>query len=165
MPSILPKTPRIGLGYDIHQLVTNRPLCIGGVHIPYHKGAIGHSDADVLLHALCDALLGALNLGDIGTHFPNTDPQYKNIDSAILVRKVYEKIQHHRYEIINIDAVVHLEAPQIKPHVPAIQQRIADLLALSPSVVSIKATTHEQLGAIGRNEGIAAQVIALLVSL
>ena len=122
---------RIGIGYDLHRLVANKPLRIGGVSIPYHKGALGHSDADVLLHALCDALLGGLALGDIGTHFPDTDPQYKDINSMHLLKQVHQKITDQQYHIVHIDAVVHLEKPKLAPHISAIRLNIAQALELA----------------------------------
>jgi 2-C-methyl-D-erythritol 2,4-cyclodiphosphate synthase len=145
---------RIGSGIDFHQLVEGRDLWIGGIHIPHHKGALGHSDADVLLHAICDALLGALSLGDIGTHFPDTDNAFKNIDSKILLQRTYE--------IVNIDATLCLEAPKIKPHVIAMQECIASILHIGNKDISIKATTTETMGFTGREEGLVATATCLL---
>ncbi|MFM8805942.1 MAG: 2-C-methyl-D-erythritol 2,4-cyclodiphosphate synthase [Sphingomonadales bacterium] len=153
---------RIGSGVDFHQLVEGRELWIGGVCIPHHKGALGHSDADVLLHAICDALLGALALGDIGIHFPNTDPAYKNIDSKRLLAKCYELIMQKGYRVVNIDSTLCLEAPKIKPYVDAMREAIAGILQLSITDVSVKATTTEKMGFAGREEGLMAYATALL---
>ena len=155
---------RIGSGIDFHQLVEGRDLWIGGVKIPHTKGALGHSDADVLLHAICDALLGALSLGDIGTHFPDTDNTYKNIDSKILLQKTNELIQAKGYSIINIDSSLCLEAPKIKPYVNAMQTCIAGILGIELDAVSIKATTTEKMGFVGREEGLVAYATCLLSS-
>ena len=144
---------RIGSGIDFHQLVAGRDLWIGGILIPHHKGALGHSDADVLLHAICDALLGALSLGDIGTHFPDTDNAFKNIDSKILLQRTYDLITAEGYQIVNIDATLCLEAPKIKPYVMAMQECIA-----------IKATTTETMGFTGREEGLVATATCLLMA-
>lgn len=154
---------RIGSGVDYHKLVTGRDLWLGGVKIPHHKGALGHSDADVLLHAICDALLGALCLGDIGVHFPDTDPAYKNIDSKILLEKTAALISQEEYTIVNVDSTVCLESPKIKTYVPQMQKIIADLLSVSTKDISIKATTAEQLGFIGREEGLMAYATVLLI--
>jgi 2-C-methyl-D-erythritol 2,4-cyclodiphosphate synthase len=153
---------RIGTGIDFHQLVEGRDLVIGGVTIPHHKGALGHSDADVLLHAICDALLGALALGDIGIHFPNTDERFKNIDSKILLQHVVELIKEKGYGIVNIDSTLCLEQPKIKPHVPAMQSTIAQLCHITINDVSIKATTTETMGFAGREEGLMATATVLL---
>jgi 2-C-methyl-D-erythritol 2,4-cyclodiphosphate synthase len=153
---------RIGFGVDFHQLVEGRDLWIGGVKIPHHLGAKGHSDADVLLHAICDAMLGALALGDIGVHFPDTDPAYKGIDSKILLQKTQELIASRGYYVVNVDSSLCLEAPKIKPHVPGMQQVIASILGLGPDAVSIKATTTEKMGFVGREEGLVAYATALL---
>ncbi len=153
---------RIGYGIDFHQLVTGRDLFIGGIQIPHDKGALGHSDADVLLHAICDALLGAACLGDIGVHFPDTSAEFKNIDSKILLAKTYELIKQEGYSIINIDSTLCLEAPKIKPFVPQMQQVIADILHISIKDISIKATTTETMGFIGRKEGLVAHAVCLL---
>src|ERR1700755_2204649 len=144
---------RIGSGVDFHQLTTGRDLYIGGVKIPHTKGALGHSDADVLLHAICDALLGALCLGDIGTHFPDTDNTYKNIDSKILLQKSIALIRAEGYTVVNIDSTLCLEAPKIKPFVPAMQKTIADIAGITIKDVSVKATTTEKMGFAGREEG------------
>lgn len=153
---------RIGFGIDFHQLTEGRELWIGGVLIPHHKGALGHSDADVLLHAICDALLGALALGDIGIHFPNTDPAYKNIDSKILLKHTYGLIREKKYKVVNIDSSLCLEAPKIKKYAPAIQEVIAGILELEKDAVSIKATTTETMGFVGREEGLVAYATVLL---
>ncbi|MDX2045450.1 MAG: 2-C-methyl-D-erythritol 2,4-cyclodiphosphate synthase [Chitinophagaceae bacterium] len=153
---------RIGYGTDFHQLAEGRDLWIGGVKIPHHKGAKGHSDADVLLHAICDALLGAACLGDIGVHFPDTDQQYKNIDSKILLKKSFELIQQEGYAVVNVDSTLCLEAPKIKTYVPQMQQVIAEILMVTVKDVSIKATTTEKMGFVGREEGLIAYAAVLL---
>jgi 2-C-methyl-D-erythritol 2,4-cyclodiphosphate synthase len=155
---------RIGSGIDFHQLVEGRDLWIGGIKIPHTKGALGHSDADVLLHAICDALLGALSLGDIGTHFPDNDNAYKNIDSKILLKRTYDLITDKGYYIINIDSSLCLEAPKIKPHVQAMQTCIAEILNLAVDAISIKATTTEKMGFVGREEGLVAYATCLLAT-
>jgi 2-C-methyl-D-erythritol 2,4-cyclodiphosphate synthase len=154
---------RIGQGIDFHKMVAGRDLRLGGVQIPHHQGLLGHSDADVLLHAICDALLGALGLGDIGVHFPDTSAAYKDIDSKILLAKTYELISAKGYSIVNIDSTLLLQAPKIKPYVPAMQSCIASILHLSTDAVSIKATTTEELSFIGREEGAVATANVLLV--
>lgn len=153
---------RIGQGIDFHQLVEGREFWLGGVLIPHSKGALGHSDADVLLHAICDALLGALGLGDIGKHFPDTDQSFKNIDSKILLQKSYQLIAERGYKVVNVDSTILLQAPKIMKFVPAMQEAIAKILELEVSDVSIKATTTEQLSFIGREEGIVATANILL---
>lgn len=153
---------RIGNGIDFHRLVEGRDLWIGGVKIPHHKGALGHSDADVLLHAICDALLGALGLGDIGTHFPDNDQRYKDIDSKILLQRTIELIHQEGYRVINIDSTVCLQEPKIKPHSDEMRTIIARLCGVSVDDISIKATTTEHLGFVGREEGLQAQAVALL---
>jgi 2-C-methyl-D-erythritol 2,4-cyclodiphosphate synthase len=153
---------RIGTGIDFHQLVEGRELWIGGVCIPHYKGALGHSDADVLLHAICDALLGALALGDIGIHFPNTDPAYKNIDSKKLLAHTGALIEQHGYEVVNVDSTLCLEKPKISPHLEAMRKAIAGILQVDMSAISIKATTTEQMGFAGREEGLMAQATVLL---
>ncbi|MFN5930279.1 MAG: 2-C-methyl-D-erythritol 2,4-cyclodiphosphate synthase, partial [Sphingobacteriales bacterium] len=145
---------RIGSGIDFHQLVEGRDLWIGGVKIPHHKGAKGHSDADVLLHAICDALLGALSLGDIGVHFPDTSSEFKDIDSKILLQRCVELIHKEEYEVVNVDSTLMLEKPKIKPFVPEMQRVIAQILKVDLRDVSIKATTTEKLGFVGREEGL-----------
>lgn len=153
---------RIGSGTDFHQLVTGRDLWIGGVKIPHIKGALGHSDADVLLHAICDAMLGALCLGDIGVHFPDTDSAYKNIDSKILLAKSYELIKQRGYAIVNIDSTLCLQEPKIKPYVLQIQKVIAAILEVTVDDISVKATTTEKMGFAGREEGLFANATVLL---
>jgi 2-C-methyl-D-erythritol 2,4-cyclodiphosphate synthase len=153
---------RIGFGIDFHQLVEERDLWIGGVKIPHHKGAKGHSDADVLLHAICDAMLGALSLGDIGVHFPDTDAAYKNIDSKILLQRTFELIAAKGYKIVNVDSSLCLEAPKIKPYVNSMQETIASILQVDVSDVSVKATTTEKMGFVGREEGLVAYATVLL---
>jgi 2-C-methyl-D-erythritol 2,4-cyclodiphosphate synthase len=153
---------RIGSGFDVHQLVEGRPLWLGGVLVPHDKGALGHSDADVLLHAICDALLGALSLGDIGTHFPDTNAAYKNIDSKILLSRTYDLIRAKKYSIVNIDTTLCLERPKIKKYAPEMKRVIAGILEISEDDVSIKATTNETMGFIGREEGLVAYATVLL---
>ena len=153
---------RIGSGVDFHQLAHGRELWIGGIKIPHHKGAVGHSDADVLLHAICDALLGALALGDIGKHFPNNDDSFKNIDSKILLRKTYELIKAKNYRVVNVDSTLCLEEPKIISFVPQMQAVIASILELTSEDISIKATTTETMGFAGREEGLFASATVLL---
>ena len=153
---------RIGLGIDFHQLIEGRPLIIGGVEIPHHKGALGHSDADVLLHAICDAMLGALALGDIGTHFPDTDASFKDIDSKILLQRTQSLISAKGYRVVNVDSTICLEAPKIKKHSPEMVKIISSILGIESDAVSIKATTAEKMGFVGREEGIAAYATVLL---
>ncbi len=153
---------RIGFGVDFHQLGEGRKLMIGGVHVPHEKGCIGHSDADVLLHAICDAMLGAACLGDIGVHFPDTDDKYKNIDSKILLKETIDLITIAGYTIVNIDSSVCLEEPKIKPFVLQMQQTTAAILNVKENAVSIKATTTERMGFVGREEGIVAYATVLL---
>lgn len=153
---------RIGQGIDFHQLEEGRDFWLGGIHIPHHKGAVGHSDADVLLHAICDAMLGALGLGDIGVHFPDTDASLKGIDSKILLKKSYDLIKEKGYGIVNIDSTLLLQKPKISPYVPKMQETIAEILELTIEDVSIKATTTEKLSFIGREEGVVATANVLL---
>jgi 2-C-methyl-D-erythritol 2,4-cyclodiphosphate synthase len=153
---------KIGIGYDVHALVDDRKLFVGGVLIPYKKGLAGHSDADVLVHALCDALLGAAGLDDIGTHFPDTDPQYKDISSIKLLEKIAEIIDRANFRLVNADAVVLAEKPRLAPYKAAMQQNMARALNVEARCINIKATTGEGLGFIGNAEGIAAQCIVLL---
>ena len=153
---------RIGSGVDYHQLVTGRDLWIGGVKVPHHKGALGHSDADVLLHAICDAILGALALGDIGVHFPDTDASFKDIDSKILLKKCTDLIEAKGYKVINIDSTLCLQSPKIKPYVLQMQQIIAETTHITIADVSVKATTTEQMGFVGREEGLKAYATVLL---
>jgi 2-C-methyl-D-erythritol 2,4-cyclodiphosphate synthase len=153
---------RIGSGVDFHQLAEGRQLWIGGVRIDHLKGAVGHSDADVLLHAICDALLGALCLGDIGVHFPDTDNTYKNIDSKILLQRTVQLIRDEGYHVVNIDSTLCLQAPKIKPYVAAMQEAIAGIVGITIKDVSIKATTTEKMGFVGREEGLMAYATVLL---
>ena len=153
---------RIGQGYDVHPLAAGRKLVIGGVEIAYHKGLQGHSDADVLLHAICDALLGAAGLGDIGRHYPDSDPQYSEIDSRMLLRDVAKKLAALKLNVVNVDATIIAEAPRMMPHIPRMIGNIAGDLGVAPAAINIKATTTERLGFIGRGEGIAAQAIVLI---
>lgn len=150
---------RVGIGYDIHRLEENRELILGGVKIPYRFGLLGHSDADVLLHAISDALLGALALGDIGQHFPNTDPQYQGISSMILLEKVNSLIQEKGYITNNVDSIIIAEEPKLSPYILAMRENIARTLNISTESVSIKATTAEKLGSIGQGKGISAEAI------
>jgi len=154
---------RIGQGIDFHQMVEGREFWLGGVLIPHSKGALGHSDADVLLHAICDALLGALGLGDIGKHFPDTDQSFKNIDSKILLQQSYQLIAERGYKVVNVDSTILLQAPKIMKFVPAMQEAISKILELDITDVSIKATTAEHMSFIGREEGIVATANVLLV--
>lgn len=153
---------RIGQGIDFHQLAEGRELWLGGVLIPHSKGAIGHSDADVLLHAICDAMLGALCLGDIGLHFPDTDMAYKGIDSKILLQRTYELVRSKGYGLVNIDSTLLLQAPKIKPYITQMQVAMAQILDMSVDDISIKATTTEHLSFIGREEGVVATANVLL---
>jgi 2-C-methyl-D-erythritol 2,4-cyclodiphosphate synthase len=153
---------RIGQGIDFHQMAEGREFWLGGVLIPHSKGALGHSDADVLLHAICDALLGALGLGDIGKHFPDTDQSFKNIDSKILLQQSYQLIAERGYKVVNVDSTILLQAPKIMKFVPGMQEAISKILELDTTDVSIKATTTEQLSFIGREEGIVATANVLL---
>ncbi len=153
---------RIGSGIDFHQLVTGRDLWLGGIKIPHSKGALGHSDADVILHAICDALLGALALGDIGTHFPDTASEFKDIDSKILLQRSYNLVCSKGYSLVNVDASLCLELPKIKPYVLQMQEVIAGILKVDISDVSIKATTTERMGFVGREEGLVAYATVLL---
>ncbi len=153
---------RVGNGYDVHQLAEGLPLVLGGVKIPHTKGCVAHSDGDVLIHALCDALLGALALGDIGQHFPDTSDDYKGIDSKILLARVAAMIRAAGWEIVNVDNTLLAQKPKIAPYVPLMRQTLAEVLGLSLDAVSVKATTTEHLGFVGREEGIAAQATCLL---
>ncbi len=155
---------RVGIGFDVHKFVESRKLILGGVEIPYNKGLEGHSDADVLLHAICDALLGAAALGDIGKHFPNTDERFRNISSLILLEKTNELIIQNNFSVGNIDATVVAEKPKLLPYIDEMRKNIADTLKVSLSQISIKATTSEKLGFTGREEGIVAMAIALIHS-
>lgn len=153
---------RVGQGFDVHALVAGRPLVIGGVTIPFEKGLLGHSDADVLLHAICDALFGAAGLGDIGRHFPDTDPAYQGADSRVLLRETGAKVRAAGWRIGNVDATIIAQAPRMAPHVAHMMVNIADDLGVDPASVNVKAKTTERLGFTGRGEGIAAEAIALL---
>jgi len=153
---------RVGMGYDVHRLVPNRKLILGGVTIPYDKGLLGHSDADVLCHAICDALLGAAALGDIGMHFPDTDPSYKNISSLKLLATCVQKIQLKNYEIGNIDCTIIAQKPRMAPYINKMKKNLETIMAVMPDQINIKATTTENLGFIGTGEGIAAQCVALI---
>lgn len=155
-------TIRIGNGYDIHQLAQGRKLILGGVEIPHERGLLGHSDADALTHAIMDAMLGALSLGDIGLYFPPSDPQWAGADSQVLLAQVYGLVRDRGWHIGNIDSVVIAERPKLKPHIPAMRDRLATTLAIAPEQIGIKATTHEKLGPLGREEGIAVYAVALL---
>lgn len=153
---------RVGMGFDVHRLVEGRPLWLGGVNIPWDRGLLGHSDADVAIHALCDALLGAAALRDIGYHFPDTDPRYKAIDSRLLLRHVMRLLDEQGYRLGNCDITICAEQPKLNPHIPAMQQELAACMGCEAGQVSIKATTTEKLGYTGRGEGIAAYAVALL---
>ena len=153
---------RIGSGYDVHRLVTDRALILGGVNIPYEKGLLGHSDADVLLHAIMDALLGAAALGDIGQHFPDKDASYEGIDSRVLLRKVRDMLAEQCYVVENIDATIIAQRPKLMPHIPSMRTRLAQVMGADREQVSVKATTEEGLGFTGAGEGIAAHAVVLL---
>lgn len=153
---------RIGQGVDIHRLAAGRPMVLGGVELEHHSGPDGHSDADVLIHAICDALLGAANLGDIGKHFPDTDASFKNIDSKILLRRVKELVHQEGYSIGNIDTTLILEKPKIKVHIPKMQEALGNCLDIESNLISIKATTNESMGYVGREEGVVAYAVCLL---
>ncbi len=153
---------KVGFGFDVHQLKDNHPFFVGGVNLEHHKGAFGHSDADVLLHAICDALLGAANLRDIGFHFKNTDPQWKGVSSMILLVETMKLLREKGWEVNNIDAMLCLEAPKINPHIPQMQRNIAEAIEISIDDISIKATTNEQMGFIGREEGVVAYAVCLI---
>lgn len=156
------KMLRIGNGYDVHVLTEGRKLILGGVEIPHTKGVLGHSDGDVLVHAIMDAMLGALALGDIGQHFPDTDMQYKNIDSMVLLSKVKELIYSKGYKIINLDSIIVLQKPKVKPYIEAMRKRIAEVLELEIEQVSVKATTEEKLGFTGDESGVKSYCVVLL---
>ena len=156
---------RVGQGFDVHALVEGRPLVLGGVTIPHERGLLGHSDADALLHALCDALLGAAALGDIGRHFPDTDPAWKGADSRALLRAVAGKLHAAGWAVVNVDTTIIAQAPRMAPHIPAMVACIAADLGIDPGCVSVKAKTTERLGFTGRGEGIAAEAVALLQAL
>ena len=153
---------RVGLGYDAHRLVTGRPLILGGVEIPYHLGLSGHSDADVLTHAVGDALLGAVGAGDLGTHFPDRDPQYKDISSLVLLKRIMEIVRERGFRPVNVDATIVAQQPRLAPYVSEMKTKLADTLGLTPADVNIKATTTEEMGFTGRGEGIAAYAAVLV---
>ncbi len=153
---------RVGLGFDVHPLEEGRDLWLGGIKLPATKGAVGHSDADVLIHAICDAILGAANLGDIGTHFSNTDPRWAGMDSKYFLKEVTRMVAAKGWKIENVDCTVTLEAPKIKPHIAAMKQVLASLMNIAEEDVSIKATTNEKLGYVGRMEGVNAYAVALM---
>lgn len=153
---------KVGFGFDVHQLVENHPFVLGGVNLEHHAGAFGHSDADVLVHAICDALLGAANLGDIGYHFSNTDARWKGISSLILLQECVKLLGAKGWSVGNIDAMICLEAPKINPHVPAMKQHIATAAGISEEDISIKATTNETMGFVGREEGVVAYAVCLI---
>lgn len=154
--------PRVGFGFDTHRLVEGRELWLGGVQVPHSVGALGHSDADVMLHAICDALLGAVALGDIGHHFPDTDPRWKGADSKVLLKHVVQVLAERGWRVGNVDCTLVLERPKIKPHIPAMRAAMAPLLGVEEDAVSVKATTNEQLGFVGREEGVCAYAVALV---
>jgi 2-C-methyl-D-erythritol 2,4-cyclodiphosphate synthase len=153
---------RVGFGYDVHALVTGRPLFLGGIEIPYLFGLKGHSDADVLLHAICDALLGAIGEGDIGKHFPDSDSQYRDIRSTVLLKRVRNKINEKRFHLLNIDATLVAQRPKLSEFIPRMVKQIADVLEIEPGRINVKATTTEGLGFAGRGEGIGAYAVALV---
>jgi 2-C-methyl-D-erythritol 2,4-cyclodiphosphate synthase len=156
---------RIGQGFDVHQLAEGRKLIIGGVSIPHEKGLLGHSDADVLLHAICDALLGAAALGDIGRHFSDTDPRFKNIDSRVLLQRVSRLLAEHGYKVANIDATIIAQTPKMAPYIPAMMGNIAQDLGMETEDVNVKAKTAERLGPVGRGEGIEAEAVCLITQM
>lgn len=153
---------RVGMGYDVHQLVEDRKLIVGGVEIPFEKGLLGHSDADVLVHAIMDGLLGAVALPDIGTLFPDDDMEYKDIDSTVLLARVMEKLWEIGYRVVNVDAVIMAQRPKMMPHIPAMREKLAKVMGVEEDCVGIKATTTEWLGFVGREEGMAAQAVCLI---
>lgn len=153
---------RVGFGYDMHQLQEERDLWIGGVKIDYHLGLKGHSDADVLIHTICDALLGAANLRDIGYHFPDTADEYENIDSMLLLKRTMDLLKDKGYSVNNIDSTICAERPKLNPYIPAMQQRLSEVMGIDPELVSIKATTSEKMGFVGREEGITAYAVVLI---
>lgn len=155
--------PRTGIGFDVHKFETGRDLILGGIKIPHNKGLLGHSDADVLLHAICDALLGAASLGDIGRHFPDTDNSFKNIDSSILLKQTVDKLKEKNHQIIFIDCIIMAQAPKLAPFIKLMEEKIADTIGISYNDINVKATTTEKLGFTGREEGIAAQAVATIL--
>ena len=154
---------RVGFGYDVHAFEDGRKLYLGGIEVPFERGLKGHSDADVLIHAICDALLGALSLGDIGQHFPDTDPKYKDIDSKILLKHVNEIIENKEWRVINIDSTVVIERPKLKDHIPQMKNTLADIINLNSDQISIKATTSEKMGFVGLEDGVKALATVLLM--
>ena len=156
---------RIGIGYDVHRLIRGRKLVLGGVAIPFKKGLLGHSDADVLVHAVCDALLGAAGLGDIGLHFPDTDPEYKDVSSIKILAKTYKLVSGKKFKIMNLDSTIFAEAPKLSPYTEEMKKNIARTIEIEPECVNIKATTFEGLGMIGKGEGIGAMCVVLIQSL
>ncbi len=154
---------RIGFGTDIHKLVEGRPLIIGGIVIPHHLGCSGHSDGDPLIHAICDALLGALALRDIGFHFPDNDPSNKNMDSSFFLREVMKMVRQNGYQVGNLDTVVNLQKPKLSPHIPSIIERLSAIMQVSPSIINVKAKTAEHLGFVGEEKGISTEAIVLLI--
>lgn len=160
--SVTVKMIRIGNGYDVHKLVEGRKLILGGVEIPHTKGVLGHSDGDVLIHAIMDAMLGALALGDIGQHFPDTDMKYENIDSTILLTRVKELIAERGYKVVNLDSIIVLQKPKVKPYIEAMRKRIAEVLEIDVEQVSVKATTEEKLGFTGDESGVKSYCVVLL---
>jgi 2-C-methyl-D-erythritol 2,4-cyclodiphosphate synthase len=153
---------RIGQGYDVHRLAEGETLWLGGILVPHTKGTVAHSDGDVLIHAICDALLGALKLGDIGTHFPDNSAEFKNIDSKLLLKRSYQLIQEKGFEIVNIDSTISAQQPKLKPYIPEMELTMAGVLGIDPDQISVKATTTEKLGFEGREEGISALTVVLL---
>ena len=153
---------RVGMGYDVHQLASGYKLWIGGIEIPFEKGSVGHSDGDVLIHAVCDALFGAANLRDIGYHFPDNDPSLKGIDSKILLRKTLEILRNAGYEVGNMDSTICLQQPKINPFIPQMQQVLAEVMGISAEQISIKATTTERMGFVGRGEGVSAYAVTMI---
>jgi 2-C-methyl-D-erythritol 2,4-cyclodiphosphate synthase len=156
---------RVGFGYDVHQLEAGRDFWLGGIKIPAEKGAIGHSDADVLIHAICDALLGAANLRDIGFHFSNKDARWRGMDSKFFLKEVTRMLKEHGWKVGNVDCTITLEAPKINPHIPAMKNALAPLMDVTENEVSIKATTNEQMGYVGRSEGVNAMAVALITKI
>ena len=153
---------RVGEGWDVHALVEGRPLILGGVHIPYEKGLLGHSDADALLHAITDALLGAAGLGDIGRHFPDTDPTFKGVDSAVLLAEALRRVQTKGWHLLNVDSTIIAQAPKLAPHIDRIRARVAGVLGLAPEDVNVKAKTAEKMGPVGEGRSIEARAVVLL---
>jgi 2-C-methyl-D-erythritol 2,4-cyclodiphosphate synthase len=153
---------KVGFGYDVHQLAAGREFWLGGIQIPHSKGTVAHSDGDVLIHAICDAILGALNLGDIGMHFPDSSDEFKNIDSKILLKRTVDLLLKNKYSLVNIDSTVCLQKPKISDYIPKMKKVLSETISISSDLVSIKATTTEKLGFIGREEGIAAYAVVLV---